>query len=82
MGAYPFLFFMVSKISRRNFFNLIDGLIITGGNFDIDPYMYGEKTQGTRIIKNNRTNFEIAICQMCLNSSKACSRYLWRRTAA
>ena len=68
-GGIPFPLFHDNK-NVEDIFNLIDGLIITGGNFDIDPNIYGEKSQGTRIIKNNRTNFEMAICQMSLNSSK------------
>lgn len=68
-GGIPFpLFHSVENIGE--IFKLIDGLIITGGNFDIDPKMYGEKSQDNRIIKNNRTNFELSICQMFLNSSK------------
>ena len=33
----------------------------TGGNFDIDPLMYGNKNTKSRTIKNKRTNFEIKI---------------------
>ena len=47
------------------FFHLLDGLIISGGNFDIDPNIYGKKITRNSYNKNNRTNFEIAICQMC-----------------
>ena len=45
--------------------------MITGGNFDIDPIHYGKKSKGSRTIKNNRTNFEIEICKLFLNSNKA-----------
>ena len=54
----------------KNIFNILDGLIITGGNFDIDPNLYGKKSKGARIIKNNRTKFEISICKMFLKSNK------------
>ena len=68
-GGIPFPLFH-SKQNIKNFFHLIDGLIITGGNFDIDPKMYGQKSQGSRKIKNNRSNFEISICKKTLNSQK------------
>ena len=56
--------------SAKDIFSLIDGLVITGGNFDIDPQMYGKDEDGSRIIKNNRTIFETTICQMCLDTNK------------
>lgn len=59
-----------SKKNVRNISNLLDGLIITGGNFDIDPDTYGEKSNGARISKNNRTLFEISICKIFLKSLK------------
>ena len=27
----------------NNYFNLVDGILLTGGDFDIDPKIYGEK---------------------------------------
>ena len=68
-GGIPFPLFHSSK-NIKNIFNLIDGLIITGGNFDIDPKIYGKKLKESRVTKKDRTNFEISICQMCINSSK------------
>jgi len=68
-GGIPFPIFH-SDGDIKDIFCLIDGLIITGGNFDIDPKIYGELTQGARQIKNNRTNLEMKICKMSLNSSK------------
>lgn len=45
-----------------NYCDLIDGLVITGGDFDIDPRCYGESATSTvgNIIEN-RTNFELQI---------------------
>ena len=43
------------------FSKLLDGLIITGGNFDIDPKFFNEKKNGAKNIKNKRTIFEIEI---------------------
>ena len=68
-GGIPFPLFH-SNNNIKNIFNLIDGLIITGGNFDINPELYGKKLKKSRIIKSDRTSFEILICQMCINSSK------------
>jgi len=68
-GGIPFPLFHSNK-NIKNIFNLIDGLIITGGNFDIDPKMYGKTLKESRIIKNDRTNFEMFVCQMCIDSSK------------
>ena len=50
--------------------NLLDGLVITGGNFDINPSLYSENTNGSRNIKNKRTNFEIKIFKKFLKTSK------------
>ena len=67
--AIPFpLFHSQDKVDA--IFDIIDGLIITGGNFDINPEIYQSKLKGSRIIKDNRTNFELSICNRFLNSEK------------
>jgi putative glutamine amidotransferase len=39
-----------------DFLNLIDGMIITGGDFDVDPRIYGEKKKSNKVlIKQERT---------------------------
>lgn len=68
-GGIPFPLFHTQK-NVNQLFNLLDGIIITGGNFDIDPKLYGQKTKGSRIIKNNRTNFELSIFNKFLKSTK------------
>lgn len=41
----------------------IDGFIITGGAFDIDPAYFSEKKKFSNVItKTNRTNYEIKLC--------------------
>ena len=45
----------------NDFCNLIDGLIITGGDFDIDPKIYKTNNTKSKNIKSKRTNFEIKI---------------------
>jgi putative glutamine amidotransferase len=43
-----------------HYLGLIDGLILTGGDFDIDPKFYGEDTASNRVLtKSTRTEFEM-----------------------
>ena len=44
-----------------DFCHLIDGLIITGGDFDIHPKLYKTSNTQSKNIKNKRTNFELNI---------------------
>ena len=69
LGGIPFPLLHTDK-NIPKIFDILDGLIITGGNFDIDPKIYGQKVRGSRQVKNNRTNFEILICKMFLKSKK------------
>jgi len=68
-GGIPFPLYH-SSTNIQDIFSLTDGIIITGGNFDIDPILYGEINQDSRSIKDERTKFEISICQMCLDNNK------------
>ena len=53
------------------YFNLIDGILLTGGDFDIDPKMYGEKKDKSVVhIDKPRTNFEIKMARLALNKNK------------
>lgn len=46
----------------ERYLEMIDGLIVTGGAFDIPPAMYGDATQhDTVVTKDRRTAFEIAM---------------------
>ena len=69
MGGIPFPLFHSSK-DINYLSKLLDGLIITGGNFDINPKIYGKKFSGTRETKNIRTNFEIKIFKKFLKDKK------------
>ena len=53
-----------------SFGKLLDGLIITGGNFDIDPKIYNQSKKGSKNIKSKRTNFEIKIFKKFLQLNK------------
>ena len=68
-GAIPFPLFHQNSVNDY-FLKTLDGLVITGGNFDISPALYSETTDGSRNIKNKRTNFEIAIFKKFLQTSK------------
>jgi len=49
------------------YLNLINGLVITGGNFDVDPAIFGDKTRhDSVIIKERRTDFEIIMAKGAL----------------
>lgn len=46
----------------ENYLQLIDGLLITGGDFDVDPALFGDHTVHDRIkTKQRRTGFELAV---------------------
>lgn len=48
----------------QDYLNRISGLIITGGNFDVPPEMYGETTSSDKVTtKPKRSQFEWAITQ-------------------
>tara|TARA_Y100001970_G_C13971406_1_gene718394 strand:- start:42 stop:758 length:717 start_codon:yes stop_codon:yes gene_type:complete len=69
LGGFPFpLFHSLTNIKK--IFSLVDGLIITGGNFDIDPKIYSKNNTFSRSLKNKRTNFELKICELCLKYDK------------
>lgn len=49
----------------------IDGLIVTGGNFDVNPAMYGAgETHSTVTLKERRTAFELGILRAALAANK------------
>ena len=68
-GAIPFPLFHQNSVNNY-FLKALDGLVITGGNFDINPALYSKITNGSRNIKNKRTNFEIEIFKKFLKTSK------------
>jgi len=68
-GAIPFPLFHQSSLNDY-FLKTLDGLVITGGNFDINPALYLETADGSRNIKNKRTNFEIEIFKKFLKASR------------
>jgi putative glutamine amidotransferase len=54
-----------------DYIDLIDGLIVTGGDYDLSPEYYGEKTEkSTRNLRNNRTEFEMKLIESALKKNK------------
>jgi len=49
----------------------IDGLIVTGGAFDVDPSLFGDASKHPSVkTKNHRTNFEASITRAMLQQNK------------
>ena len=69
-GGTPILLpFENSEIS--NYLNLIDGLLITGGNFDISPALYGNGDMHNKTsLKESRTSFEWNLTKEAISLNK------------
>ena len=53
------------------YFDLIDGLIVTGGAFDVDPALFGaDSRHQTVTTKDRRTAFELAITRLAAQNDK------------
>jgi putative glutamine amidotransferase len=67
-GAIPLVLPANSSVSAlRRLAGLVDGLVITGGNFDIHPRLYGEKPlKQLGVIKALRTEFELEMTAAAL----------------
>ena len=51
--------------------NLLDGLVITGGNFDIHPKFFEQKINNKKVkIKSKRTNYEINLLKKFFKLNK------------
>lgn len=60
-GATPIILPMTTSLTvKRQYLEEVDGLLVSGGNFDIHPSYYGEKPiEGLGDIKDSRTEFEL-----------------------
>jgi len=67
-GGMPILLpFTRSRALMRQFINRLDGLLISGGNFDIHPSYYGEQPiKEIGAIKEERTEFELEMTRLAL----------------
>jgi putative glutamine amidotransferase len=58
-GGLPILLAPVAHASLNSLFSHLDGLVITGGAFDISPDLYGESpSPKVGVLKPERTDFE------------------------
>ena len=65
VGGVPFpLFHSLSSID--NILDLINGVIITGGDFDINPSIYSQINNNSKNEKVLRTLFELKLCKKSL----------------
>ena len=66
VGGLP-LFLPHEAALVDDYLDRIDGLIVTGGAFDVDPALYGANDRHESVIlKENRTAFELAITERAL----------------
>jgi len=68
-GAIPFPILHENSLNNT-LLKILDGLVITGGNFDINPKLYSDNNEGSRNLKDKRTNFEMDIFQKFLKTTK------------
>lgn len=55
----------------EDYLDLLDGLVVTGGAFDVDPALYGiEERHESVTTKDRRTAFELAILNGFLNADR------------
>ena len=64
-GGIPFPLYHSMK-NLDYILSLIDGVIITGGNFDINPLFYLKNNTNSRKEKKLRTAFEMKLCEKSL----------------
>ncbi len=65
-GGLPFL--LAPEIDPELYLPHLDGLVITGGAFDIDPAHYGQSpSPNLGAIKHTRTDFETALIKAALH---------------
>ena len=54
------------------YLRLIDGLVVTGGAFDVDPSHFGaDSRHPTVVTKDRRTSFELAITRLAIEADKS-----------
>ena len=53
------------------YLRVIDGLVVTGGAFDVDPAIFGAETRHASVkTKDRRTQFELALTRRALSADK------------
>ena len=65
-GGVPLLLPHESELAD-DYLDLIDGLVVTGGNFDVNPALFGDSTRHETVkTKERRTEFELTITRGAL----------------
>ena len=68
-GGVPITLPILEK-NTVSYLEVVDGLVITGGNFDVDPILFGENNRHEKVsVKPRRTNFEFAITQGAIHKN-------------
>jgi len=67
-GGIPFIIPCIgTKREIKEALKRVDGILISGGNFDINPAYYGEKRSSfTSILKSGRTDFEFLLLEQAV----------------
>jgi putative glutamine amidotransferase len=61
---------ILSHSGLRRVLQRLDGVLISGGNFDIHPSYYGEKPiRALGVVKKERTEFELELVDLALNQN-------------
>ena len=70
-GGVPILLpYSMENVSQ--YVDMIDGLLISGGDFDIDPSLYGQEISHHRVTTiPNRTKFEFELTKRSIDAKKA-----------
>jgi putative glutamine amidotransferase len=72
-GAIPLILPITpSPASMRRVVETLDGIVVSGGNFDIHPKFYGEKPlKALGHVKEERTEFELGLISLALKRDMA-----------
>jgi putative glutamine amidotransferase len=69
-GGVPLVLPHEASLVER-YADLLDGLLVSGGAFDVDPALFGEASRHpTVMLKEGRTDFEISITRAMLKHDK------------
>ena len=67
-GCTPIILPITKSVKNIDF---LDGLLISGGDFDIDPFFYGQKINSDRVQTSpDRTDFEIELIDRFFSQNK------------
>ena len=67
-GGLPVLLPLRPEVAG-DFVNMLDGLVISGGRFDVDPMLFGATERHPSVaVKESRTAFELAVTRAALDA--------------